>query len=132
MAKKTVQGEKMEEVKFEIAKNAFSGPFKCHGIRTKLERKKMNIEGNSFSYSVWKCSKCKEEYLDSKQAKILENIWIIEKMLKNDVLTMKRSINFDGKMFFLRFPMELTKNWKKGNYADIKLIDNNRFIVEVK
>ena len=36
MAEKVVQGKKMKQVEFEIDKNAFSGPFKCHGMKTKL------------------------------------------------------------------------------------------------
>ena len=122
----------VEEVKFEIDKNAFSGPFKCHGMRTRLISKKIDVNGNVFPYSAWKCRKCKKEFLDSDQAKKLEAIWTIEKMLKGNILSMKRSINYDGKMFFLRFPKELTKEWKKGQYADIKFIDANKFIVEVK
>jgi len=62
----------------------------------------------------------------------MEDIWVFEKMVKNDLLLMKRAVNFDGKMFFLRFPKELTKRWRKGINADIKVIDVNRFIVEVK
>ena len=62
----------------------------------------------------------------------MEDIWTVEKFLKDDVITMKRSLNYDGKMFFLRFPIELTKKWKKGQFVDITPIDSNRFIVEVK
>jgi len=128
MAKKALQGEKM---KFEIDKKAFSGPFKCHGVKTKLVSKNMSIEGNLFSYSVWQCPKCRKEFLDSSQAKKLEDIWTIEKLLKDDVLIMRRSLNFDGKMFFLRFPKEITKKWKKDGYADIKVVDSKRFVVEI-
>jgi len=129
MAKKALQGEKMN---FTIDKDAFKGPFKCHGLKTKLLSKKIDVDGNVFSYFVWECSKCSKEYLDSSQAKRLETIWAFEKMLREDVLCMERSLNYDGKMFFLRFPKELTKNWRKGENACIKMIDTKRFIVEVK
>lgn len=130
MAKKSVQCEKMEEVDFKVDKDAFKGPFKCHG-ETKLSTKKIEVDGNVFSYSVWRCTKCKKEFLDTEQAKRLEAIWVFEKLTKDDIC-MRRSINYDGKMFFLRFPKELTKKWKKGSEADIKPIDSNRFIVEVR
>jgi hypothetical protein len=129
MAKKIIQGEKM---KFSVDKDAFKGPFKCHGVNTKLVSKKISVDGNIFSYSVWRCSKCSKEYLDSSQAKRLEIIWAFEKMLKDDVLCMERSLNYDGKMFFLRFPKEISKNWHKGENACIKMIDTKRFIVEVR
>jgi len=122
----------VEDVHFEIDKDAFSGPFKCHGRNTKIASKKLSVNGNVFSYEVWKCAKCGKEYLDSRQAKRLEDVWTIEKLLKDDALTMRRSVNFDGKMFFIRFPKELTKRWKKGRYADIKFIDSKRFIVEIE
>jgi len=132
MAKKALQGEKMEEVKFEIDKNAFKGPFRCHGVKTRLVSKKTHINGNIFSYSIWKCPKCGEEYVDNLQAKKLETIWAVEKLMRDDVLCMERSLNYDGKMFFLRFPKELTKNWHKGGNACIKMIDTKRLIVEIK
>ncbi|MBU0627970.1 MAG: hypothetical protein KKC75_02180 [Nanoarchaeota archaeon] len=122
----------MEEVKFEVDKGAFKGPFKCHGMNTKLVSKEMSIDGNVFAYSVWKCAKCSKEYLDSSQARKMEAIWTFEKMAKDDVLSMERALNYDGKMFFIRFPKELTKNWKQGDNACIKMIDTKRFLVEVK
>ena len=131
MAKKIIQGEKMQEVIFEIDKKAFNGPFICHG-KTGLTNKKISVNGNTFNYQVWLCNKCKKEFLDTGQANKLEKIWTLEKLLDDRLLTMQRSINYDGKMFFLRFPKELTKTWKKGDHADIKIIDLNRFIVEIK
>lgn len=120
------------EVKFEIGKDAFSEPFKCHGANTKITGKKLEVDGNVFSYDVWKCLQCGKEYLDTKQAKRLEGIWTAEKLLKDDNISMKRSVNFDGKMFFIRFPKELTKKWKRGQHANIKFVDSNRFIVEIE
>ena len=130
MAKKALQGETM--VNFTVDKDAFNGPFKCDGEKTRLVNKKISIDGNTFSHSVWKCRKCKKEYLDSKQAKRMQTIWAFEKMLKEDVLSMDRSLNYDGKMFFLRFPKELTKTWHKGQNACIKMIDTKRMLVEIK
>jgi len=78
------------------------------------------------------CQNCGEEYVDNLQAKKLETIWAVEKLMRDDVLCMERSLNYDGKMFFLRFPKELTKNWHKGGNACIKMIDTKRLIVEIK
>ncbi len=130
MAKKALQDEKM--VKFEVDKDAFKGPFKCHGVMCKLACKKMDVLGNTFSYSAWKCQKCGKEYLDSSQAKRMEIIWAFEKLISDDALCMERSLNYDGKMFFLRFPKELTKNWHNIGNACITVIDTKRFIVEVR
>jgi|SRR3989344_2059262 len=131
MAKKALP-KKMKEVKFEIDKEAFNGPFTCHKKKTVLTQKKMSVQGNVFSYSTWRCQICGEDYLDSKQAERLEMIWTFEKLMKNSLLSMKRSLNYDGKMFFLRFPKELTKDWKKGLEAEMKIIDKNKILIEVK
>ncbi|MBR9699382.1 hypothetical protein GOV09_02915 [Candidatus Woesearchaeota archaeon] len=124
MAKKTVQKED-----FTVEKGAFQGPFNCHG-KTALLRREMHIDGNTFSYMVWSCRKCKKDYLDSSQAKRMELLWAVEKLLKNEE-GIKRSINHDGKMFFLRFPKEFTRGWKKGNEAEIIPVDSTTFIVEI-
>jgi len=128
MANKTLQGEKM---KFQVDKNAFKGPFRCHGT-TILKDKEISVDGNTFSYKVWQCPKCKKEFLDTKQAKRMEMIWNIQKLLEDKAIALKRAINHDGKMYFLRFPKEITKTWKNPKEAEIKIIDEKRFIVEVE
>ena len=131
MAKKAVQGKTMKQVRFTIDKKAFKGLVKCH-TRTRQIQKKIVMDEMVFTYSVWQCPVCKKEYLDTKQAKRLEAIWTMEKLIDEKLLSMRRSLNYDGKMFFLRFPKELSKSWRKGQHADIKIIDTNKFIVEVE
>lgn len=128
MANKVIQGEKM---KFEVSKDAFKGPFKCHGA-THIVKKEISIDGNTFTYDVWQCPKCKKEFLDTKQAKRMEIIWSIQKLFEDKSASMKRALNHDGKMYFLRFPKEITKSWKNPKEAEIKIIDEKRFIVEVE
>jgi len=123
MAKETLQ-------KIETDKDAFNGPFTCHG-KTKLIKKKMSIKDNTFSYEVWQCPKCKKEILDTAQANYLEAIWTFEKLVTDKTISMERAVNYDGKMFFLRFPKELTKTWHKGDNANIKAIDTKRFVIEI-
>jgi len=132
MAKKAAQGKKMKHIHFNIDKNAFRGPYTCHRVRTRISEKKMIVGDIIFQYTVWQCPVCKSDYLDSEQSKKLELLWVLEKILKNDSPKLKRSLNFDGKMFFMRFPKEFTRGWSKQNYADIQAIDRSRFIVEIK
>ena len=119
-------------IKVNISLDAFEGPFRCCNQLTKRARKQTNYKGLSFSYEVWKCSKCGEDYLDNQQAKRLEGFWTMQKIIDNQLITLERNLNFDGKTYFFRFPQELTKNWNKGQIAEIKLIDSNTFLVEVK
>ena len=47
---------------------------------------------------------------------------------------LERSMNYDGKTFFFRFPKELAGNLRKEDVVDIKLLstDGRMFLVEVK
>lgn len=121
-----------EKADFEIDKDAFKGPFSCCNKKTKKIKKKLSIRGMDFDYEAWYCDKCKKEFLDSEQAERLEKLWIIEKLLKDDLITVERNMNFDGKTFFFRFPMEFTKKWNKGGHVDIKLLTPDKYLIEIK
>ena len=129
MAKKTLR---FEEVKFEIAPDAFVGPYTCHKKKTILRNREVMVGSIPVSAQVWMCAVCKKEYIDFDQAKKWEAIWTVEMLLKKKHVSMKRSLNYDGKMFFLRIPKEVTKDWKKGQTADITFLSNKKFLVEVE
>ena len=99
-----------EEVKFEIDKDAFKGPFECHGKKTVLIDKKTSYGDIDFTYSVWQCRKCKKEYLDFEQARKYEKFLIMKKVLEDKLVTIERNMNYDGKTYFFRFPKELASN----------------------
>jgi|SRR3989344_4612902 len=122
----------VEEVEFKVDKDAFKGPFTCCNIKTKKIKKKMSVKGMDFDYEVWKCYKCKKEFLDSEQAERLEKIWMIEKILNEKLISIERNVNYDGKTFFVRFPMEITKGWHKGAHADIKLLSPEEFFIKIR
>ena len=123
-----------EEVKFEIDKDAFKCPFTCHSKKTILEDKKVSFNGLNFNYSAWKCRKCGKEYLDSEQGRRFEKFLIIRKLLEDELITIERNMNYDGKTYFFRFPKELTKGLHKNDMVDIKLLTPNgkMFLVEIK
>jgi len=123
-----------EEVKFKIDENSFKGPFECHGKKTILIDKKISYGDIEFKYNVWQCKACKKEYVDLKQAKRYEKFLMMKKLLQEDNITMERSMNFDGKTYFFRFPKELTRNLSKSSLVDIKLLstDGRMFLVEIK
>ena len=123
-----------EEVKFKIDENSFKGPFKCHGKKTVLIDKKISYGNIEFTYNIWQCKACKKEYVDLEQAKRYEKFLIMKKLLEENLITIERSMNYDGKTFFFRFPKELTGNLHKEDLVDIKLLstDGRMFLVEVK
>ena len=124
----------IEDVKFEIDKDAFKGPFICHNKKTILEDKTISFNDIEFTYSVWKCKKCSKEYLDSVQGRKFEKFLMIKKLLEDELITIERNMNYDGKAYFFRFPKELTKDLHKNDLVDIKLLSPNgkMFLVEIK
>ena len=121
-----------ERIDFKVDKKAFERRIECCGKLTRRVFRKVNYKGLVFSYDVWKCNKCDEEYLDNKQAERLEKLWTIQKIIDDSLITMERTVNFDGKAYFFRFPKEITKDWGKNKIAEIKLINPSTFLVEVK
>ena len=112
-------------------KDSSKGPFKCCYEITKKTNKKISYKGLDYNYDVWLCNVCNKEYLDTKQSKKLEKFWLLEKILEDKFISMKRKMNFDGRTFFFRFPKELTGSWSKGNYVNIKIINPEMFLVEI-
>ncbi len=121
-----------EEVHFEIDKDAFKGPFPCCNKTTTKKNKSISHRGFEFHYGVWHCSKCDKEYLDTEQAKRLENFWVLERLLDDKLITIKRSMNFDGKTYFFRFPKELSSHWSRESSVKIKLLTPEKFLVEIQ
>ncbi|MBI2134969.1 hypothetical protein HYU09_03185 [Candidatus Woesearchaeota archaeon] len=125
-----------EEVKLKIDESSFKGgvPFKCHGKNSILIDKRVSFNDFEFTYPAWQCSKCKKEFLDFEQAKRYEKFLIMKRSLEQNLITIERNMNFDGKTFFFRFPKELTNNLSKKDLVDIKLLtpDGRMFLVEIK
>jgi hypothetical protein len=121
-----------EPVEFEIAESAFKGPFTCHDIKTQRRTKQMVVKSIAFSYEVWECPRCKREYLDREQAQRLEKIWLMEKLLQEKTIHFDRTINYDGKAFFFRFPKEITNHWHGGMKAHLELLTTNEFLVRIE
>ena len=57
---------------------------------------------------------------------------MIERILNDKLISIERNVNYDGKTFFIRFPVEITKNWHKGIHADIKVLNPEEFFIKVK
>lgn len=119
------------EVKVTIAKDAFKGPFTCCGRKTKLTTKKTSYFGLDASYEAWKCTKCGKEYLETDQSKKLQKIWTLQMLVEERAPTMERSLNYDGKTFFVRFPKDLTSGWKGKEKARMTMLTPEKYLVEI-
>ncbi|MBD3312976.1 hypothetical protein GF345_00880 [Candidatus Woesearchaeota archaeon] len=88
-------------------------------------------KGITIESEVWKCPKCGKEYVDYEQGKKLDKAIIASGFLDDKKIEFRRNLNFDGHSFFLRFPSEITKKWRKGMKATIKAVDTRNFLIEI-
>lgn len=119
------------EVKVTIDKNAFKGPFTCCGRKTKKVTKKTSYAGLGITYWAWKCENCGKEYLETDQSKKLQKIWTLQMLMEEKSPTMERSLNYDGKTFFVRFPKDLTSGWKGKEKARMTMLTPEKYLVEI-
>lgn len=86
---------------------------------------KVRVEG--YMVRAWKCSKCKEEYLDSGDAEFI----LLMKKMQRKAVTAK--IGVLGDSFIVRIPKEIAEALKltRGKIAVLKLSNPNSLIVSV-
>ena len=132
MIEELKESDLLEEVGFEISKDAFKGPIRCCGRKAKRKAKTLSVRGLDVRYEVWACPKCRKEYLDTRQAERLEKLWTVQRLLEDKLISVERTVNFDGKTYFVRFPTDLTKRWKKGANADITVLGPDEFLIKIQ
>ena len=121
-----------EEVKMSLGFG--SGPFTCHGKKSVLAQKEAVYKDLRFKYKTWKCQKCGKEMMDYAQALKYEQFLVMKRLVDDELLSMERSLNYDGKAYFFRFPKEISSNLRKDSTVSIKLLDlyGKMFLVEVR
>ncbi|MEK6903931.1 MAG: hypothetical protein AABW64_04790 [Nanoarchaeota archaeon] len=122
----------LEQVEVTVKEDAFKGPFICCNKVTTKEKKIFALRGIEFTYEVWRCPRCNKEYLDNVQGRRFDKLLLIQKLLNEDLITVERSVNFDGKTFFVRFPKEMTQKWEKGSHAHIKVLGPAEYLIKVE
>lgn len=124
MKEKSLNLDKLEEVKFKIEKEAFE-PKALTCSRCSLNTKKKEIELNlggdvSIRLSGFECPKCKKRYLGLKEAQKLDKALVVSRILRND-FKLERSLSFDGDNFTFRIPKEFTRDVHKSKVDIIPL-----------
>ena len=93
--------------------------------------KKTSYAGLGITYWAWKCAKCGKEYLETDQSKKLRKIWTLQMLMEGKAPTMERSLNYDGKTYFVRFPKDLTSGWKGKEKARMTMLTPEKYLVEI-
>lgn len=126
-----------EEVEIEIDKDAFKGPLTC--TRCDKKMKKVIIDFNlpeepiTLHLEAYRCTSCNKEYLSGEQAEKFDALLTLMDAFKQQSrIKFERAANYDGKNWFIRFPIDLTKNWNRKMVTDIIPITTNDFFIHVK
>ncbi len=125
-----------EEIKLEIEEKAFEKPAFCTRCKKKMNEVETDFQlpGGELTLHITasKCPKCSKELLNAKQAEKLQELLLLVGAMKDKTkVKFERAINYDGRSFFIRFPKELTENWKKNMTTEIMPINNNEMIIHV-
>ena len=124
-----------EEIKVQISKDAFkSKEFYCENCDKKMDKIFVNAEIPNtlltIHLEVFRCEKCKKEYLNGDQANKLDRALAISKAIDKKGIVYERSGNFDGSNIFVRFPAQLIKG--KNIKAEIFPVSSTEFFVHFK
>ena len=125
-----------KEIKLKVSKKAFSRKLHCH--KCKIKMKKTQIDMNipeadiTLHLDAYKCSKCGVERLSGDQAEKLDQLMTLIYAIKEKArFKFRRAMNFDGNSWFVRFPNELTHDWKKKIETDIVPLSSTDFLVHL-
>ena len=88
-------------------------------------------QNSAFNAGIWNRLEQKIRYWADKYGALFI---VTGGILQDNLITIERNMNYDGKTYFFRFPKELTKDLHKTDLVDIKLLstDGRMFLVEIK
>lgn len=126
-----------EDIELKAAKGAFSGLISCQKCKIKMEKVQTDMDLPDGEITIhleaYKCQKCGREKLNGKQAEKLDNFMaLVDAMKERSGFRFKRAMNFDGNNWFVRFPSELTQNWKKKVEADIVPLTSKDYLIHLR
>ena len=126
-----------EKIKIKIGKGAFKGSLHCP--KCKLEMKKVITDLDlmddkiTLHLEAYKCIKCGRERLSEEQAIKLDQIMLMIDAMKEKIrFKFERVANYDGRNWFIRFPVEITRNWNRQMTANITPLSQKDFLIHFK
>lgn len=125
-----------KDIRIKISRKAFRGPIKCHRCKIKMKKvyTDMDIPNGDITVHLvaYKCPRCGRESLNGDQAEKLDYFMSLVDALKNKSrFKFKRAMNFDGHNWFVRFPSELTQNWRKKIETDIIPLTSSNYLIRL-
>lgn len=116
MKEKHVDLDKLEEVKFEIDKDAFRPKvLHCSKCNTRMKKTELEVQVDDKIYlkmEGFECPNCKKKYLGLEEATKLDRAMAFSRALNKD-FKMERTLSFDGDNYIFRIPKEFTRQINK-------------------
>jgi len=126
-----------EKVKIKISKDAFKSSLHCP--KCNIEMKKIITDLDlaesqmTLHLEAYKCENCGRERLNGEQAIKLDQMMLMIDAIKEKIrFKFERAANFDGRNWFIRFPVEITRDWSKNMIANITPLSTKDFLIHFK
>ena len=135
MEEELIEEDLEEEADFEIDKDAFKAKaLHCDNCNKNMDKVSLDVDIPDTSLTihleVFRCKKCRREYLNGEQAEKLDRALSISKAMTKKGVVYERAGNFDGSNVFVRFPAQMIKD--KEVRADIIPISPTEYFVHFK
>jgi len=129
--------EGLEEAHFTFGKDAFKAKeFHCDICKEKMDlvNTEMDIPNSPIKVklNVFKCNKCKKEYLNFEEADKLGKALQVSKFMENSSYKIRRSLSFDGDNYIFRVPIEIARNLGKKPYVEMVPLSSKDFIIHLE
>ena len=134
--KQEVDIEKLKDAKFTFNKEAFRAKL-LHCDNCNKEMKQARIEMKlpdsflSVRLDVFRCAKCKKEYLNFEEAKKLDRALLISRMMSYDGFKIRKSLSFDGDNYIFRIPVDVTRSLGKNPHADMIPLSSRDLLIHL-
>ncbi len=128
--------EKLKSVRFTFHKDAFRArKMYCDGCNRKmrLEETMMTLPDGfvSVRLKVFKCGKCRKEYLNFEEAKKLGHALALSKAMRQEGYKIRKSLSFDGDNYVFRIPVDITRNLGKNPHADLVPLSSKELLIHI-
>lgn len=132
--KKELDIEKLEDAKVTFDKEAFRAKL-MHCDTCSRVMKQIKIEMGmpdsflSVRLNVFRCTKCKKEYLNFEEARKLDRALLVSRLMRYDNYKIRKSLSFDGDNYIFRIPVDVTRNLGKNPHADMIPLSSKELLI---
>lgn len=128
--------ETLETVRFTFHKDAFRAKeMYCERCSRKmrLEQKIITLPDGfvSVRLNVFKCRKCRQEYLNFEEARKLGHALALSRAMRQEGYKIRKSLSFDGDNYVFRIPADMARTLGKHPHADMIPLSSKDFLIHL-